>query len=97
MTSTQRAAGFDGETLEIRNLRNFRWRSEDAHRNALNGHCYWRLRAEGLSVRAATKALLGLSVAQKNELLCQRGSERGAGGGDQLTFHVHLPEGATLQ
>ena len=22
----------------------FRWRSEDAHRNALNGHCYWMLR-----------------------------------------------------
>ncbi|MFN8541372.1 MAG: tRNA(His) guanylyltransferase Thg1 family protein [Thermomicrobiales bacterium] len=51
----------------------FRWRSEDAHRNALNGHGYWRLRAEGLSVNAATKALIGLSVAQKNELLFQRG------------------------
>jgi tRNA(His) 5'-end guanylyltransferase len=51
----------------------FRWRSEDAHRNALNGHCYWRLRAEGLGARAATKALIGLSVAQKNELLFQRG------------------------
>lgn len=51
----------------------FRWRSEDAHRNALNGHCYWRLRAEGLGVNAATKALIGLSVAQKNELLFQRG------------------------
>ena len=22
----------------------FRWRSEDAHRNALNAHCYWKLR-----------------------------------------------------
>jgi tRNA(His) guanylyltransferase len=51
----------------------FRWRSEDAHRNALNGHCYWRLRAEGLNARAATKALLGLTIAQKNELLFQRG------------------------
>ena len=25
----------------------FRWRSEDAHRNALNGHCYWLLRKQG--------------------------------------------------
>src|SRR5215510_1096323 len=39
----------------------FRWRNEDAHRNALNGHCYWKLRNEGLS------------VAEKNELLFQHG------------------------
>jgi tRNA(His) 5'-end guanylyltransferase len=51
----------------------FRWRSEDAHRNALNSHCYWRLRQEGQSVGAATSALEGLSVAAKNELLFQRG------------------------
>ena len=25
----------------------FRWRSEDAHRNALNAHCYWVLRQAG--------------------------------------------------
>ncbi len=51
----------------------FRWRQADAHRNALNSHCYWLLRQEGQSVRAATNALLGLSVAEKNELLFQRG------------------------
>ena len=51
----------------------FRWRQADAHRNALNSHCYWLLRHEGQSVRAATNALLGLSVADKNELLFQRG------------------------
>lgn len=51
----------------------FRWRSEDAHRNALNSHCYWLLRKEGKSVNAATNALLRLSVADKNELLFQRG------------------------
>ncbi|MEZ4735146.1 MAG: tRNA(His) guanylyltransferase Thg1 family protein [Caldilineaceae bacterium] len=51
----------------------FRWRSEDAHRNALNSHCYWLLRKEGQSVGAATSALEGLSVAAKNELLFQRG------------------------
>jgi tRNA(His) guanylyltransferase len=51
----------------------FRWRAEDAARNALNGHCYWRLREEGQSARAAHRATLGLSIAQKNELLFQRG------------------------
>ena len=52
----------------------FRWRSEDAHRNALNGHCYWLLRKQGKSATQATTALLHLSVAQKNELLFQAGS-----------------------
>jgi len=51
----------------------FRWRHEDAHRNALNSHCYWRLRDEGMSVGAATAALRGKSVAEKNELLFSRG------------------------
>ena len=51
----------------------FRWRNEDAHRNALNAHCYWLLRKEGQSVQDATDALVGLSVAAKNELLFQRG------------------------
>lgn len=49
----------------------FRWRNEDAHRNALNAHCYWCLRRDGMDVEAATAALIGLSVAQKNELLFQ--------------------------
>ena len=49
----------------------FRWRSEDAHRNALNGHCYWLLRKQALP--RPPKALLHLSVAQKNELLFQAG------------------------
>jgi tRNA(His) 5'-end guanylyltransferase len=51
----------------------FRWRSEDAHRNALNGHCYWMLRQQGESVEAATTYLAGLSVAEKNELLFRQG------------------------
>ena len=50
----------------------FRWRHEDAHRNALNAHCYWLLRGDGEEARAASDSLLGLSVAQKNELLFQR-------------------------
>lgn len=51
----------------------FLWRQEDAHRNALNSHCYWNLRKEGASGQEATKALEGQSVSFKNELLFQRG------------------------
>jgi tRNA(His) 5'-end guanylyltransferase len=51
----------------------FRWRQEDAHRNALNAHCYWLLRHQGASVQKATNDLLGLSVAEKNELLFSHG------------------------
>jgi tRNA(His) guanylyltransferase len=51
----------------------FRWRNEDAHRNALNAHCYWCLRKDGRGVEEATTALVGLSVAEKNELLFQHG------------------------
>lgn len=51
----------------------FRWRSEDAHRNALNGHCYWLLRGQGMSDVEATRALDGASVSQRNELLFQHG------------------------
>jgi tRNA(His) 5'-end guanylyltransferase len=51
----------------------FRWRNEDAHRNALNAHCYWLLRKQGDDVSQATKRLEGLSIAAKNELLFQHG------------------------
>jgi tRNA(His) 5'-end guanylyltransferase len=51
----------------------FRWRNEDAHRNALNAHGYWLLRKQGQTVGEATAAMEGLSVAQKNELLFQNG------------------------
>jgi tRNA(His) guanylyltransferase len=51
----------------------FRWRSEDAGRNALNAWCYWTLRKEGLTQTAASAKLVGLSIAQKNELLFERG------------------------
>ncbi len=51
----------------------FRWRNEDAHRNALNAHGYWLLRKQGQTVGQATAAMKGLSVAQKNELLFQNG------------------------
>jgi tRNA(His) guanylyltransferase len=51
----------------------FRWRNEDAARNALNGYCYWYLRQQGkLSVGAATGLLEGKGVAFKNDLLFNR-------------------------
>jgi len=51
----------------------FRWRNEDAHRNALNAHCYWRLRQNGFSQSEATSKVEKLSIADKNELLFQYG------------------------
>lgn len=51
----------------------FRWRNEDAHRNALNAHCYWLLRHSGENPRSATRKLSGMSVAAKNELLFSEG------------------------
>ena len=51
----------------------FRWRQEDANRNALNSHCYWMLRKEGMSVNNATSELKCKGVAYKNELLFSRG------------------------
>jgi len=51
----------------------FRWRNEDAARNALNSWCYWTLRKDGMNEQKATKRLLGRSVSQKNDLLFQYG------------------------
>jgi tRNA(His) guanylyltransferase len=51
----------------------FRWRNEDAHRNALNSHCYWCLRRDGKHETEAAAILSGLSVGDKNELLFQYG------------------------
>jgi tRNA(His) guanylyltransferase len=51
----------------------FRWRGEDAHRNALNAHCYWLLRKQGRDVGEADAVLRGLSSAGKNELLFRNG------------------------
>lgn len=70
-------ACFDSRISEIPRGENvvdyFRWRNEDAHRNALNAHCYWLLRKEGKSVQQATNQLSGISIAAKNELLFQKG------------------------
>lgn len=51
----------------------FRWRNEDANRNALNAYCYWLLRKEGKSGNEATKEIEGKSTAEKNEFLFAKG------------------------
>ena len=70
-------AAFDSRLSQLPNAElvcdYFRWRNEDAHRNALNGHCYWQLRQEGLTASQATTQLLRMPVGEKNELLFQRG------------------------
>lgn len=70
-------AAFDCRLVPLPNLERvkdyFLWRQEDAHRNALNAHCYWMLRKEGKSVKEATEMLEGKSISFKNELLFSRG------------------------
>ncbi|MCB9857444.1 MAG: guanylyltransferase [Phycisphaerales bacterium] len=51
----------------------FRWRSEDAGRNALNAHCYWMYRRQGFTASEATSRLSGMSTSAKNELLFANG------------------------
>jgi len=68
-----RIAVFDCRVCELPNkelvVDYFRWRNEDAFRNALNAHCYWQLRNGGLDGKHATHKLEKMSVADKNELL----------------------------
>jgi tRNA(His) guanylyltransferase len=51
----------------------FRWRQADGYKNALNAHCYWLQRNQGLSGSSAAKNVAGLSVSEKNELLFRAG------------------------
>lgn len=51
----------------------FRWRQEDAHRNALNSHLYWMYRKQGLSATEADRKLLGISVEHKRIMLQEGG------------------------
>jgi len=51
----------------------FRWRNEDAHRNALNAHCYWMLRKNGKNKNEASQYIENKSIADKNELLFSYG------------------------
>lgn len=58
---------------EARVVDYFRWRMEDAQRNALNAHAYWLLRREGHNETTATAALEGQTVEAKKTLLQGRG------------------------
>lgn len=72
-----RVAAMDCRLVPLPNLEKVRdyflWRQEDAHRNALNAHCYWMLRKEGIDAQTASDMLKGKSIAYKNELLFSRG------------------------
>ncbi|MEN0051977.1 MAG: tRNA(His) guanylyltransferase Thg1 family protein [Bacteroidota bacterium] len=73
----QDVAAFDCRIAQLPSAKEvidyFRWRNEDAFRNALNAHCYWKQRKSGLSSAKATDIIKGMSVAAKNELLFQEG------------------------
>lgn len=51
----------------------FRWRQQDALRNAMIGHVYWQLRRQGLSARKATREMEGLGHAALGERLASFG------------------------
>jgi tRNA(His) 5'-end guanylyltransferase len=51
----------------------FSWRQTDATRCALNGWCYWTLRAEQKPATEVAALLHGMGSGEKNELLLQRG------------------------
>ncbi len=51
----------------------FRWRNEDASRNAMSAYCYWTCRKQGLDQQAATERIRGLSFSRMNEFLFQQG------------------------
>jgi len=73
-----RLAVFDCRVCQLPTQQNvtdyFRWRQEDAARNALTAHCYWALRAKrDMGANQATDALEGLGSSEKNELLFQLG------------------------
>ena len=72
-----RVATFDCRISQLPNVKlvvdYFRWRNEDAARNALNAYCYWKYRELGLNEKAATDKIFGLSFSQKNELLFEHG------------------------
>lgn len=68
-------AAFDCRISQLPTIDNvvdyFRWRNQDALRNALNAYCYWTLRKSGKTKNKATMQIMGLSISDKNELLFQ--------------------------
>jgi tRNA(His) guanylyltransferase len=71
-------AVFDCRVSQLPTIKNvvdyFRWRQEDAARNALSAYCFYTLRdKKGLSPNEAHERTLGLSQGAKNELLFEEG------------------------
>lgn len=70
-------ATFDGRVSVLPNLNlvedYFSWRQEDAHRNALNAHCYWLKRKLGLSPESASRDLLTFTRQNKHDFLFEHG------------------------
>lgn len=70
-------AVFDARVSQLPNrqlvIDYFRWRQEDAHRNALHSHCFWSLVKAGEPPEKAHAQLAGLSVSAQNELLFTHG------------------------
>ena len=65
-------ATFDSRISQLPNFEHvvdyFRWRQQDARRNALSSWCYWRMR-ESSSARRAHKRMLGMTVSEKKQTL----------------------------
>lgn len=72
-----RAVAFDGRLCELPSraivVDYFRWRQEDAGRNALSAQVYWLLRRDGLAPREASASIEGSSSEEKLALLAARG------------------------
>lgn len=70
-------AAFDARICELPDVAAvrdyFRWRAEDALRNALSAHCYWALRREGADVAEATARFEGAGPDEKRAFLAGRG------------------------
>lgn len=68
---------FDGRIITMPNpdmiYKYFRWRMEDANRNALNLWAYWTLRKVGKSAHQAGSLLKNAGAAVKNEILFKQG------------------------
>jgi len=68
---------FDSRICQLPNKQRvidyFRWRSEDAYRNALNAYCYWSLRKEGVSPAKSAATFNKMSETDKKAFLLENG------------------------
>ncbi len=76
----------------------FRWRSADAYRNTLSAHCYWLLRKQGYSGKAADAALSGMAQTEKIACLADHqidfaGQPRWQWAGSGFVWETHEIDG----